>query len=198
MTCVLLAALLAAASPSVPTEVEVREVEAAARALERELADVRAENHVLERKREALSVTADLMSGRRIEPPRRQLVEKPVLNLCEQPVTLDNRESGKAEVYKKWLKLPSGRRYRVHTKLEIREISGTKNFKFGAMVTQPAKSPDWPAASVGDQPFAEKELFFDFFCPEEGQALLLLGFESGKGLAVFRDVRVSELTEELR
>ena len=198
MAQVLLVALLAAASPSGPTEAEVREVEAEARSLERDLADVRAENHVLERKREALSVTADLMSGRRTEPPRRQLAERTVLNLCEQPVTLDNRASGKAEVYKKWLKLPSGRRYRVRTKLEIREISGTKKFKFGAMVTQPGKPPNWPAASVGDQPFAEKELFFDFFCPEEGQALFLLGFESGRGLAVFRDVRVSELTEELK
>lgn len=198
MSLVLVALLFAAGCPAAPAEVEVREVEAKARKLERELSDIRAENRVLEGRREALSVTAELISGRRTEPPRKQVVEKPVLNLCEQPVTLDNRESGKAEVYKRWLKLPSGRRYRVRTKLEIREIADTKNFKFGAMVTQPGKSPDWPAASVGDQPFAEKELFFDFFCPEEGQTLLLLGFESGKGLAVFRDVRVSELTEELK
>ena len=197
MSLVLVALLFAAGCPAAPAEVEVREVEAKARKLERELSDIRAENRVLEGRREALSVTAELISGRRTEPPRKQVVEKPVLNLCEQPVTLDNRESGKAEVYKRWLELPSGRRYRVRAKLEIREIAATKKFKFGAMVKEPGKSANWPTASVGAQTFAEKDLSFDFFCPEEGQALLLIGFESGKGLAVFRDVRVCELAEEL-
>jgi len=196
----LLAVAVVVSAPSLlaVSESEVRDVEEAARKLERELSDVRAENRVLETKREALGITTDLMSGRRTEPPRKQVVERVVLRFCEQPVTLDNRTTGKVEVYKKWLDLPAGKRYRVRAMLEIREISGTGNFKFGAMVTRSGTSPDWPAAGIGGQPVAEREVHFDCFCPEGGNVLFLLGFESGKGVATFHDVRVCELTEVLR
>ncbi len=176
-----------------PTEAEVEEAEAEARELEKALSDIRSENRVLEERRKALSVTADLMRGLRDVPPEDKVAEKTVLVLCEQPVALDNRETGEATVFKKWLNLPSGRNYRVRARLEIREISGTDNFKFGMMVPRPGGRTDWPAARIGGQPFAEREVQFDFHLPEDGTALFLMGFEKGKGVASFRDVRVSEL-----
>jgi hypothetical protein len=183
---------------SSPTESDVRAVEAELMRLERELSDVRAENRLLETRQKALGITADLMSGRRTVPPLKQTVEKLVLCLCEQPIILDNRATGEAEVWKRWLELTGGRRYRVRATLAVDEISGTGNFKFGAMVTQPGKSPKWPAADIGGQPISERVVYFDFFCPEGGSVLLLIGFETGKGLSSFSDVRISELAEVLK
>lgn len=178
------------------TEAEVRVAEAEAKALQKQVADVRENVRRLEGRREALTVTADLIVGRRDAPAVRQTVEKDVLRLCEEPVTLDNRADGKAQVWKKWLTLDGGRKYRVRAKIAIGEIKGTQNFKFGMLVSTPGRDCGWPAAFVGGQPFAEKEISFDYFAPEDSGNLLLIGFESGTGVATFRDVRVSEFVRE--
>lgn len=186
----------AAVAAEVPTEAEVRVAEAEAKALQREVSDVRENVRRLEGRREALSVTADLIAGRRDAPPVRTVVEKETLRLCETPVTLDNRADGKPQVWKKWLTLAGGKKYRVRAKLAIREIQGTQNFKFGMMVSIPGKDTSWPAASIGGQPFDEKEVSFDYFAPADSSSLLLIGFESGTGEATFRDVRICELVRE--
>ena len=182
-----------AAEADIVTEAEVRAAEAEAKALQKQVADVRENVRRLEGRREALSVTADLIAGRRAAPPAKRLVETPVLNLCAEPVTLDNRADGTAQVWKQWLKLEGGKTYRVRAKLAIDEITGTKNFKFGMMVQTLGKNTSWPDAFVGGQPFAEKEISFDYFAPQDSGNLLLIGFESGTGVATFRDVCVSEL-----
>ncbi len=188
--------LAAAGGTNAVTEAEVRAAEAEAKALQKQVADVRENARRLEGRREALSVTADLMSGRRDTPPVKRLVETPVLNLCAEPVTLDNRADGKKQIWEKWLTLEGGKSYRVSAKLAISEIKGTTNFKFGMMVTVPGKPTSWPDAFVGGQPFAEKEISFDYFAPQDSGNLLLIGFESGTGVATFRDVRVSELARQ--
>ena len=182
-----------AAEADIVTEAEVRAAEAEAKALQKQVADVRENVRRLEGRREALSVTADLIAGRRDTPPVKKLVATPVLNLCAEPVTLDNRADGTSQIWKQWLKIEGGKTYRVSMKLAIDEITGTKNFKFGMMVQAPGKETSWPDAFVGGQPFAEKEISFDYFAPQDSGNLLLVGFESGTGVATFRDVRVSEL-----
>lgn len=196
---VLAAGMAAGAAFAAPTEMEVRSLEQSAREAQVKLANLQKENRLLAEREKALCFTADLISGRRNAPPKRQIVEKEVLRFCEEPVTLDNRTTGKKMVYQKWLQpLKCGVRYRVHAKLEIKEIRGTGNFKFGMMVPRPGQEPDWPTADVGGQPLAERDVAFDYFLPEGGSNLFLIGFETGKGLAVFHDVRFCELTEELK
>lgn len=196
VAAVCLTCALAAVAAKVPTEAEVRVAEAEAKALQKEVYDARENVRRLEGRREALSVTADLIAGRRDEPPVRKVVEKETLRLCEEPVTLDNRADGKPQVWKKWLTLDGGKKYRVRAKLAIREIRGTQNFKFGMLVSAPGKDAVWPAASIGGQPFDEKEVSFVYFAPPDSKSLLLIGFESGTGEATFRDVRVCELVRE--
>jgi len=186
------------AADAVPSEMEVRAAEAAARKAETELAEARAANRLLVRRETALRTTAELMDGTRATPPTLQIEEKEVVRLATEPVTLDNRADGKRAIWSQWLKLTGNRRYRVYVKLAIAEISGTQNFKFGMMVPRVGQSTDWPAAAVGGLPFAEKELHVDYFMPEGASNLFVLGFETGKGRATFRDVRVCELTEVLK
>lgn len=181
-----------------PTEDAVRAAEAEAKSLQQELTDARHANRKLAKRREAFGITADLISGRRATPPTLQVVEKEVLRLCEKPVTLDNRADGSRLIWNKWVTLKDGCRYRVRAKIGIREISGTKNFKYGMMVTRPGKDCDWPAAFVGGAPFDEREISFDYFCPVGGRGLFVIGFESGKGVAEFHDVRFCELKEVLK
>jgi hypothetical protein len=182
----------------VVTEAAVREAEAEAKALQRQLSELQDKNRVLAKRAMVLNTTADLISGRRDQPPVLQVVEHKVCSLGENPVTLDNRANGEPQVWKKWLSIEDGRRYRVRAKIEIQEISETKNFKFGMMVSAPGRKTDWPAAFIGGKPFKEKEVAFDFFCPQGGSCLFIIGFESGKGVATFRDVTVYELKEELK
>ena len=146
----------------------------------------------------AFATEADLISGRRSSPPEMTLVEREVQRPFEGKKVLDNRADGRAMVEKSWLKLPGTGHYRVRARIAIHEISGTKNFKFGCMVSTKGAGTKWPAAFVGGAPFAEKELSFDFDFPEDASALLLVGFESGKGLAEFGDVTVSRVEEFCR
>ncbi len=194
--CVCFLGLAAVAGANDVTEAEVRAAEAEAKALQKQVADVRENVRRLEGRREALSVTADLIAGRRDTPPVKKLVATPVLNLCAEPITLDNRADGRKKIWSKWLKVEGGKTYRVGMKLALTEIKGTKNFKFGMMVTVPGKETSWPDAFVGGQPFAEKEIFFDYFAPQDSGNLLFIGFESGTGVATFRDVCVSELVRK--
>lgn len=187
-----------ATGAAVPTESAVLKAESEAKALAETLAEVRRENKVLETRCETLKVTADLISGRRSSPPEMTLVEREVQRPFEGKKVLDNRADGRAMVEKSWLKLPGTGHYRVRARIAIHEISGTKNFKFGCMVPTKGAGTKWPAAFVGGAPFAEKELSFDFDFPEDASALLLVGFESGKGLAEFGDVTVSRIEEFCR
>lgn len=183
---------------SAVTESEVIEAEIEARRIVRSVEKVRDENRALEARQMALSTTADLIAGRRETPPPKRLVATEVLRLCEKAVTVDNRATGKPGVFKKGLTLKGGRRYRVQAQIEIREITDTKSFKFGMMVQKKGRPTQWPSANVGGQPMSEREVGFDFFCPEGATCLLLVGFETGKGVAVIRDVHVSEIAEALR
>jgi len=194
----LVCAVAPLALPAAPTEAEVRAAEAEARSLQQGLNEARLVNLKIEKRRKAYDFTADLIAGRRETPPTLQLVERTVLRLCEEPVTLDNRVDGKRLIWQKWVSLKGGRRYRVRARIGIGEISGTRNFKFGMMVTRPGQEPIWPDAFVGGSPFAEKEVSFDYFCPVGGSNLFVIGFETGKGVAVFRDVRFNEVIEELK
>jgi len=180
-----------------PAEAEVRAAEAEAKGLQQHLNEARLVNRKIEKRCKAYGLTADLIAGRRDTPPNVQLVEDTVVRLGEEPVTLDNRADGKRLIWQKWVALKGGRRYRVRARIGISEITGTQNFKFGMMVTRPGQEPFWPDAFVGGSPFAEKEVCFDYFCPEGGGNLFVIGFETGKGVAVFRDVRFNEVSEKL-
>jgi len=177
------------------SEAEVRRAEARARAVEMRLDDVRSANRLMRKRSETLAVTADLISGRRASPPRSCVTEREVARLCETPVTIDNRSTGERKLYEKWVSLKGGRTYRATGRLEVREISGTQNLKFGAMVPRRSKSTEWPDAFIGGSPFAEKEVSFSFYLADDGGVLILVGFENGKGLAVLRDLRILEVSE---
>ena len=196
-TSILLAALTTAASAAI-TETEVRASEERAKHLSVKLANARQENRMLEVRHEALMTTAELVSGERKTPPKQVLEEYEVLRPFGAGRTLDNRLSGKQLVAKEWLKLPHPGRYRAKARLTLKESKGLKNFKFGCMISGSGIKTRWPAASVGRVPFPEREVSFDFDVPQDSNALLLIGFESGMGLAEFRDVRVFELNEVMR
>ncbi len=193
-----LACGVVAAETKAPSEMEVRAAEAECRAAEAKLSDLRADNRLMRTRIETLNTTADLMTGRRSAPPKMQIVENEVLRFAEKGETLDNRATGKHCIYDKWLSLKGGKKYRVKVLLAVDEISDTKNFKLGMMVSIPGKDSQWPAAFIGGSPFAEKEVSFDYYCPEGAGNLFVLGFETGKGVARFRDVRFYELKEVMK
>lgn len=153
---------------------------------------------MLESRCEALMTTAELISGGRKVPPKRILEETEVLRPFGAGRTLDNRSSGRQLVAKERLKLSHSGRYRAKVRLALKEAKGLKNFKFGCMITGAGIKTRWPAASVGRAPFPEREVSFDFDVPQDSNVLLLIGFESGTGLAEFRDVRICELKEVVR
>ena len=191
-------AVLTVAAPAAVTETEVRAVEEKAKHLSVQLVNIRQENRMLESRCEALMTTAELISGERTTPPKRLLEETEVLRPFGTGRTLDNRSSGKQLVAKEWLNLSHPGRYRAKARLALKDAKGLKNFKFGCMISGSGIKTRWPAAPIGRVPFPEREVSFDFDVPQDSNVLLLIGFESGTGLAEFRDVRICELKEVMR
>ena len=196
--CACCTAAVSAAVGAALTEADVKSAEEESKRLSAELDAFRQENRMLELKREALATTAELISGERKSPPKQVLEEVEVLQPFGTGRTLDNRSSGEPLVAKERLRLPRPGRYRAKASLTLKESKGLKNFKFGCMITGAGIKTRWPAALVGGTPFAEREMSFDFDVPPDSSVLLLIGFESGTGLAEFRDVRIFELKEALK
>lgn len=196
--CACCAAVVSAAVGAALTEVDVKSTEEEAKRISAELAALRQENRMLEVRREALATTAELIAGERKSPPKPVVEEVEVRRPFGAGRVLDNRASGEPLVAKEWLKQLHPGRYRAKARLTLKEAKDLRNFKFGCMIPVPGSGTRWPAALVGGTPFAEREMSFDFDVPPDSCVLLLIGFESGTGLAEFRDVRICELKETLK
>jgi len=152
----------------------------------------------LEKTAETLTLTAELMDGRRRTLPK--LVEEIVETVAEFETDVERAivvpEGGKRSVVHRWLgdKVRPGSKYRFECMMKAEDVKGCEHIKFGGFVGVTGGSTQWPSSSVGAGTFDWRKVSFDYLVPAGGRFTLLYGIESGYGKVWVKDVKVFRIS----
>lgn len=191
LTCVALAG-------DTPSTEDVEAIEKQVSDAECALRETREDCRRLEARKTALTTADDLICGRRASVPVTTVTEREVLRILKDEwVEIDNRDSGKPLIHRRFLDLKPGRRYRLRGDYALYELKGERamNTIFRCYVATRGGGGAWPGAPTWFTPFPRKTLMFDFDVPEDSTVEFQVGIHVGKGRVAYGDIRVSELTE---
>lgn len=188
----------AALAEDTPSAEDVKAIEKQVSDAERALREAREDCQRLEARKTMLVTTDDLLCGRRASVPVTTVTEREVLRLLKDDwIEIDNRDSGKPLIHRRFLDLKPGHRYRLRGDYALYELKGERAWGtiFRCYVATRGGGGGWPGAATWFTPFPRKTLMFDFDVPEDSTVEFQVGIHVGKGRVAYGDIRVSELTE---
>ncbi|NMA46878.1 MAG: hypothetical protein GX945_09990 [Lentisphaerae bacterium] len=177
------------------------------RALKAELAEEQKAHDELRRRAQELSEkaavlqeTADRVAGLKQGLPEMTVTYTTVAEFYQDAeLLLENHdEKQQHTVWKKWLTLEEGGKYRFRAQVKSDDVKNVRNIKFGLMIPVAGAKTQWPAASLGAGTFPWRDVSFTTTLPfgSKGSALLICGMEgNGIGKVTFRNIVVERISE---
>ncbi|MDQ0288916.1 hypothetical protein [Oligosphaera ethanolica] len=177
------------------------------RALKAELAqeqkthdELRRRAQELAEKAAVLQETADRVAGLKQGLPAMTVTYTAVHEFYQDADLLLENDDEKQQhtVWKQWLDLAEGGKYRFRAQVKSDNVKNISNIKFGLMIPVAGAKTQWPAAAVGAGTFPWREVSFTTTMPfgSGGRALLLCGMEgNGTGQVAFRNIVVERISE---
>lgn len=180
---------------------------AANRALKAELAEEQKTHDELRRRAQELTEkaavlqeTADRVAGLKEGLPEMTVTYTTVEEFYQNAeLLLENHdEKQQHTVWRKWLKLEEGGKYRFRVQVKSEDVKNVSNIKFGLMIPVAGAKTQWPAAALGAGTFPWRDVSFTTTLPfgSGGNALLICGLEgNGIGKVTFRNIVVERVNE---
>lgn len=162
----------------------------------RENRRLKIETDDLEKEARMLRTQIDLLTGKRIHPPRTIVRERLVKRLFENDYfTVDNRKDGKSVLDRRFLDIPAGRKYRLRFAVELNELKGSWGAHCSCAIQIKDANGRYPSAMIGCQPFPRRDVELDIDVPQDATVAFRIGFGSGRGMLKWGDLRIYEVTE---
>lgn len=174
-----------------------RKLKAELKALENEAAGLENECLKLEESIRISGIAADLMSGRRKNPPQIKTIETVFYNDASEPVFFDATK-GKVKNRDVWLtdKMRPGATYRFEAEVKVEEFAGADGVKFGGYAPVKGSETRWPGCpKTGKGTYGWQKISFTYTLPHGGSFMLSAGPGGGTGRVWFRNIRGLEVKE---